>query len=210
MRKPFFVSLSTLLLAGCSLFGDRSGYEQPDYSVLATLGPSAEVRHYGPRLAAEATVEADSEENGRNDAFRLLFDYITGKNQPAASIAMTSPVATDSEPGTISMTAPVQTSESKGSASMRFFFPKGYSADTAPAPLDPRVKIIAVPEETLAVLTFSGSIREANVEKQRQVLAERLEGSEWHADGKPTAMFYDPPWTLWFLRRNEVAVPVSR
>ncbi|MFZ4748769.1 MAG: heme-binding protein [Sphingomonas sp.] len=21
---------------------------------------------------------------------------------------------------------------------------------------------------------------------------------------------YDPPWTLWFMRRNEVSIPVSR
>ncbi len=24
----------------------------------------------------------------------------------------------------------------------------------------------------------------------------------------PSAWFYDPPWTLWFRRRNEIAIPV--
>ena len=195
MRKPLAVSLTTLLLAGCSLFGDRSSYEQPDYTVLAPIGPSAEIRRYAPRLAAEATVEAESEESGRNAAFRLLFNYITGGNKPAESI---------------SMTTPVQTAAGTGTASMRFFFPKAYTADTAPEPLDPRIRIITLPAETMAVLTYTGSTGEDKASKQRAALSEMLESSDWQAAGPPSAMFYDPPWTLWFLRRNEVALPVTR
>ena len=210
MRKPLAVSLTTLLLAGCSLFGDRSSYEQPDYTVLASIGPSAEIRHYAPRLAAEATVEAESEESGRNAAFRLLFNYITGGNKPAESISMTTPVATGTQAETISMTAPVQTAAGTGTASMRFFFPKAYTADTAPEPLDPRIRIITLPAETMAVLTYTGSTGEDKASKQRAALSEILESSDWQAAGPPSAMFYDPPWTLWFLRRNEVALPVTR
>lgn len=38
-----------------------------------------EIRHYGPRLAAETTVEA-SEERARNEGFRRLARYIFGAN----------------------------------------------------------------------------------------------------------------------------------
>jgi hypothetical protein len=28
--------------------------------------------------------------------------------------------------------------------------------------------------------------------------------------GPPSLAQYDPPWTLWFMRRNEVMIPVAR
>jgi hypothetical protein len=202
------VSLSALWLAGCSVFGDRSSYEAPDYKVVESLGQESEVRVYAPRLAAEATVESKDPDTGRNAAFRLLFDYISGENQATESISMTVPVETKAGEK-IAMTVPVETVKASEAMSMRFFFPAQYNAQNAPQPLDPRVKIVELPETTVAVRTYSGSTGEQRLAKEQAALLSELEGTGWQPSGDPTAMFYDPPWTLWFARRNEAVIPVK-
>ncbi len=195
MLRATFLALGTVVLSGCSVFGIRSEYEQPGYTVAETLGDAIEVRRYDQRTAAEAVVEADDAMAGRSAAFRVLFDYITGANQPQAEIAMTAPVETASK-GT-------------GRVAMRFFLPSSYTPETAPRPTDPRVQIVAVPEETVAVLRFTGSTRPETVDGRKAELLGALERSNWQPSGEPVAYFYDPPWTIPFLRRNEVAVPVT-
>lgn len=209
MVRTIMVSLSALWLAGCSVFGDRSSYEAPDYTVLESLGSDAEVRSYAPRLVAEAAVEGQDPETGRNAAVRLLFDYISGKNQGAESISMTVPVETAAGEK-IAMTVPVETTKGSGATSMRFFFPAKYTAQNAPQPLDPRITILELPEATVAVRTYSGSTGEQSLKREQAALLKQLEGTAWEPSGDPTAMFYDPPWTLWFLRRNEAVVPVKQ
>ena len=203
------VFLSALWLAGCSVFGDRSGYEAPDYAVLERLGPETEVRRYAPRLVAEATVQSEDPDAGRNAAFRLLFDYISGKNQAAETISMTVPVETASGEK-IAMTVPVETADTGETMSMRFFFPAGYTLQNAPIPLDSRVTIQEMPETTVAVRTYSGSTSDARLRREQAALLGQLEDTPWKPSGDPTALFYDPPWTLWFARRNEAVVPVKR
>lgn len=199
-----------VLLSGCSLVGIRSGYEQPAYTVLDRIGERVEIRRYGNRLAAETTVAANDAEADRNEAFRILFDYISGANQGGSDVAMTAPVEVDSGAQKIAMTAPVETSAAEaGRYTMRFFLPGSYTKATAPEPTDPRVQIIEVPEATLAVLRFSGARDRERVKTRHGELIRALDGSGWSVTGAPTALFYDPPWTLPFLRRNEVAVPVT-
>jgi len=61
----------------------------------------------------------------------------------------------------------------------------------------------------MAVLRFTG-LRGADAIAARQAeLLERLESTAWKPIGPPLTWFYDPPWTIPFLRRNEVAVPVA-
>jgi hypothetical protein len=203
--------LSSLLLAGCSVFGVRSGTEEPPYELVARIGDDIEIRRYAPRLAAEAEVEAASEEAGRNAAFRPLFDYISGANRGAEKIAMTAPVAIDDAGGRkIAMTAPVATAPSgDGRYAMRFFLPASLTPQTAPQPTDPRVRVIEVPAELLAVLRFSGGASTSALDRRKAELLARLQGSDWRPAGDPISYLYDPPWTLPFLRRNEVAVPVA-
>ena len=210
MKSKLASAVCVLLVSGCTLVGIRSGYEQPTYTQVEDAGKGVEVRQYEARLAAQATVRADDEETGRDDAFRLLFDYISGANNRRSEIAMTTPVEFEEQAETISMTAPVETSSVEGSYTMRFFLPASYTPATAPVPTDARVELVEVPAETLAVLRFSGSRDESDVRIQQEELLRVVNASGWRAAGDPTALFYDPPWTLPFLRRNEVAVAVTR
>lgn len=193
------------------MFGIRSGYEQSAYTVIDRVNETIEVRQYRPQLVAEVVVEATDEKSGRSAAFRALFDYISGANRSQAKLPMTAPVETGAASEKIAMTVPVEAgAQPEGRYAMRFFLPADYTLETAPQPTDPRVSIRELPARTLAVLRFTGSTGADNVAGAMAEMEDALAGTTWRPSGTPTAMFYDPPWTIPFLRRNEVAVAVAR
>jgi hypothetical protein len=199
--------LSALALFACSTVGVRQA-EEPAYTVAAQLG-AVQVRQYGPRIAAETVVDGD-EEATRSAGFRRLAGYIFGANHGGSKIAMTAPVAQAAAGDTIAMTAPVgQTRDSAGRWRIRFFMPSSYTLATLPQPDDATVELVPVPPETFAVLRFSGTPSPEAVAARTADLVAALEGTAWRPAGEPVAWFYDPPWTLPPLRRNEVAIPVS-
>jgi hypothetical protein len=205
--------LAGLVSAGCSVFGDRSGYESSAYTVIDRPAPDLEIRTYAPRVAAEVRVPMGDWQS--DAAFRTLFRYITGANEGAQDVAMTTPVEMTprgaSDGADIAMTTPVESSEdADGMMRMQFFLPASYTVDTAPVPTDPAVAIVAVPEKRFAVRRFAGFGFESSVARETRALLADLSGAErWRAAAAPVAMFYDPPWTLPFFRRNEVAVAVE-
>lgn len=206
MSRPLASALSMLLLAGCSVVGVRDGTEEPKYRVLDRVG-EVEIREYGPRIAAETSIEAD-ELAARNAGFRRVAGYIFGGNKTQAKIAMTAPVSQSSEK--IAMTAPVsQTRDEAGRWVIRFFMPAGYTMGTLPTPNDPAVRLVEVPAETIAVLRFTGLGGVSAVAEKREALLGNLRTSRYRTVGLPMTWFYDPPWTVPFLRRNEVAVGVT-
>ncbi len=202
--QPFKL-LMALALSGCSVVGIRSGTEEPGYQSIARLGP-VEIRQYKPLLAASVMVPGD-EISARAAGFRRLAKFIFGANTTASSISMTAPVAQSS--ASIAMTAPVAQSATSGGWVISFYMPSRYTEATLPKPLDPGIYIHEVPGSTQAVIRFSGIPTAAAVASARATLLRTLTGSAWNPAGPPTDWFYDPPWTLPFLRRNEVAVPVN-
>ena len=184
----------------------RAETEEPRYTVVDKIGV-IEVRQYGPRLAAEVIVQGD-EEDARSNGFRPLADYIFGNNTAQAKIAMTAPVAQERSEK-IAMTAPVSQTREGAGWRVRFFMPAKYTRETLPRPNNPAVQIVELPGETMAVLRFSNSRSTEAVAKQTAVLLRGVEASRWLVVGAPVTWLYDPPWTLPFFRRNEVAVPVK-
>jgi len=179
--------------------GIRVGTEEPHHLSTPLTG-RVQLRRYGPRIAAETTVDAD-EERARNIGFRRLAGYIFGANHRSESIAMTAPVA---QGDTIAMTAPVAQSRS----TIRFYMPSKWTRDTLPAPDDDRVGLVKVPGETVAVLRFSGDRSPRAVATHTAELLDTLRANDIEVTGEPQAWFYDPPWTLPLRRRNEIAVTV--
>jgi len=182
--------------------------EEPPHTLVERVG-EIEIRQYGTRLAADVVVTGD-EDDARNKGFRLLADYIFGNNSKKSDIAMTAPVATEAARSEkIDMTAPVSTARGPGNTwRVRFFMPSKYTLETLPKPNNPAVEIVEVPGETMAVLRFSNSRSSKRIVEKTTELIRGLEQTRWVAAGEPVTWLYDPPWTLPFFRRNEVAVPV--
>lgn len=199
-----FSTLTLALLNGCSVFGIRSGYEQLAYTVIDKVD-DIEIRRYPSRMAAEvATLKND------NDSFMALFGYISGKNSADANVAMTTPVQVDKTSIKIAMTAPVETKNvGEDGTRMRFFLPRSFTAESAPKPTDPRIKIVSLPEETLAAITYSGSGSEERFQRESARLEKLLAATKWKPVAAPSFLGYDPPLTIPFLRRNEVVVKVE-
>ncbi|WP_428376517.1 SOUL family heme-binding protein [Lichenicoccus sp.] len=196
--------LSGLLTTGCSVFGIRTVHE-PSYTLVRTFGP-VQVRRYGPRVAAETVVEGD-EVRARGAGFERLAGYIFGGNRGRQSIDMTAPVAQSAR--SIDMTAPVaQARTGAGQWRVQFFMPAGSTLATLPLPDNPAVALVDVPPETVAVLRYAGTPTPARVGDAEARLLVALIGSGLRPDGKPFEWFYDPPWTIPALRRNEAVVRI--
>lgn len=200
-------ALGQVAEAGGTIVGIRAGTEEPDFTVERKIG-NVEIRRYGPRIAAETSIAAD-EDAARNEGFRRLARYIFGGNQSKTKIAMTAPVAQQPNEK-IAMTAPVATERGPGGEwVIRFFMPSKYTMDSLPTPNEDVVRLVPVPSETVAVLRYSGLISTASTESHARELLDTLRDNGIEPVGEPFSWFYDPPWTVPFLRRNEVAVAIA-
>lgn len=190
-----------------SVVGIRVGTEEPPHTS-RRLTDAVEIRRYSPRIAAQTTVDADEDE-ARQEGFRRLARYIFGGNGGKQKVAMTAPVS-QSPAGSkkIAMTAPVSSTPGNDGWVVRFFMPAEWTMDTLPTPDDDRVTLTEVPAETVAVLRFSGGRSRDDVEPQMAALVEALRAHGIEMLGEPMTWFYDPPWTLPRLRRNEVVVAI--
>lgn len=199
-------------------------YEGPPYEVLKSDG-KFELRSYKPRVVASVDVEGEYSQS-MNKGFGILAGYIFGKNVSRSKVAMTSPVLvsgaeTDAagaqkserqaEKEKIPMTAPVVVEGGTGgqAMTMRFFMPEKYSLSDLPTPVDERIKLSVLPQQTFVVVRFSGSWRQSEFDKQAEALQAYAAGAGLKTSGKPVSAFYNPPFTPPFLRRNEVLLPVQ-
>ena len=197
-----FAAIAAVLVTSTAM-----AIEEPRFNVLQKDG-SFELREYPPYIVAETRVEAGFEDAG-SLAFQRLFRYISGNNIAQQKIAMTAPV-TQSRGEKISMTAPVSQVADGNAYLVAFTLPSTYTLATAPQPLDPTVQIRAVPAQLIACWRYSGRWTESNYRDHEVLLRERINSRELIARGNPVLARYNPPFTPWFMRRNEVLIPVAR
>ena len=180
--------------------------ETPKYSVERTDGP-IELRLYAPRLMAEVTVKG-SRSSAINSGFRVLAGYIFGGNTGGAKLAMTTPV-TQAPGETLAMTTPVTQMGRDGSWVVQFMMPGSYTLQTLPKPKDDRIRFVPLPAQHQVVLTFSGFAGEGTLQAHESTLRSWARGQALNVTAGPYYYFYDPPWTLPWNRRNEVAFSVQ-
>jgi hypothetical protein len=207
--KLFLGTLMGLLAAGCSLFGVGSE-EQPNYKILSKED-NKEIRQYDSYIIAKTTITG-SFKDAQSKGFRILAGYIFGKNKSQQKITMTAPVIQKSESEKISMTAPVLISPNENKTwSMTFSMPSKFTLETLPIPTDERVKIEKVEGKLVAALTFSGFWNESINAKKAQELSDWMNGyKEYQISSPPMFAGYNPPWTLPFLRRNEMLIELIK
>lgn len=183
---------------------------EPGYQVVRQLG-EIEIRQYEPYAVAEVLINAPADEAG-NQGFRILAAYIFGKNKGERKLEMTAPVTQTPVPVPVKleMTAPVTLTPATGGYRVQFVLPKGVSAASAPAPIDLRVQLRDVPPLKMAVIRYTGFWTDANYNEHLNSLKEALRSADLHASGPPLYSRYDSPWTLWFMRRNEIWLPLDQ
>lgn len=200
-----FAVLVLLVIAAAAVIvgGEAVAYESPDYRVTSKLG-DVEIREYSPYLVAETTVDGTLE-NAGNQGFRILAKYIFGANRGSKKIAMTSPVTQEKGEGSrIAMTTPVTQERVGERFQVRFMMPPEYSRETLPVPNDARVVIREVPARTLAAIRYSGTWSKRNYDEHLAQLEATLRSEGLEPLGNPIWARYNPPFTPWFLRRNEI------
>ncbi|WP_160667497.1 SOUL family heme-binding protein [Pseudarthrobacter sp. ATCC 49987] len=175
-----------------------------------------ELRRYPAHVVAEVQVNATFDRAG-NAAFRHLFNYIGGNNTSRQAVAITAPVVQGfGPPQKLAMTAPVLQSgsltggEESTDFVVAFVLPAGMTAETAPIPTNPDVRIRTVPGSLAAALNFSGGGSKSAFGKRNQELQAALAAAGLTAVGLPRFARFDPPFKPWFLRRNEVLQDVEQ
>jgi SOUL heme-binding protein len=195
-----------LVLAAASVGPIMSNVEQPRYTVVERFG-DIEIRAYAPLIVAETEVTGIREMAIR-EGFRTIADYIFGNNVASREIAMTAPVIQQaSEP--IAMTAPVIQQGDGRTWAIRFVMPSRYTMESLPKPKNAAVWVKEMPGKRFAAIRFSGLPSEGNLKENTRRLNNFILEKEMDPISYPAYAFYNPPWTLPFLRRNEVLIEIA-
>ena len=199
--------IALILVVGVLAGPVMSNVEKPDYKVIQSE-QNIEIRQYEPMIIAEVEVDGKREDAIR-DGFRLLADYIFGNNTVQQVISMTAPVQ-QKENQKIAMTAPVQQQSMGKSWRMSFVMPSKYRLDSLPVPNNNRVRLKEILTKKFVVIEFSGTNSNENVTKHEIKLMNYIEANQINIIGSPKYAFYNAPWTLPFLRRNEVMIEIKQ
>ncbi|NPU65794.1 heme-binding protein [Bradyrhizobium sp. 83012] len=193
------IGLVVLALAGAAIAAGpiMSRVEHPRYDVVRRDG-AFEIRAYAPMIIAQAEVHG-ARKPAIEEGFRIIGGYIFGANQGKAKIAMTAPVQ---QQATVLTPAGNETGSDRWSVS--FVMPSSWTLDTLPPPADGRIKLSPVPAQRMVALTFSGSYSDGILADKTRELRDYAQRQGLTVSGAPLLAFYNPPWTLPMLRRNEV------
>jgi hypothetical protein len=194
-----------LALAAASWGPIVSNVEQPNYAVVESDG-KFEIRDYAPMIVAETDV-AGTREAAIREGFRTIADYIFGNNLTSRKIAMTAPV-TQQAGEKIAMTAPVTQQGDDHAWRITFVMPARYTMETLPKPKNTAVILKEVQGRRAAVIRFSGIASHENLQRYTAQLQSFIEVKSLNPISKPVYAFYNPPWTLPFLRRNEILIEI--
>jgi len=204
----WLIGVAGVLVLGAVLWGPLvSNVEQPKYALVESDG-NIQIRDYPAMIVAEAEVTG-AREQAISQGFRLIAGYIFGNNLSSQKVAMTAPVTQEANEK-IAMTAPVTQQGAGNSWLVRFIMPASYTMESLPRPKDPAVQLRQIESRRFAVIRFSGMAGEASLQRQTARLTQFLAARKLTALSAPSYAFYNPPWTLPFMRRNEVMIEIAR
>ena len=184
-----------------------SQVEQSPYTVISQNG-AIEVRDYPPMIVAEVITTGPRDQAIRS-GFRLLADYIFGNNQSQSAIPMTAPV-TQQSGESIPMTAPVTQTAVEGQWQTRFMMPAAYTMDSLPKPVKDQVQLRQVPPKRFVVIRFSGLPSDEDLKQEQNNLKSAIQSQNLTAISGPIYAFFNPPWTLPPMRRNEIMIEIEK
>jgi hypothetical protein len=178
------------------------GLDCPKYTVISS-GPKFEIRTYAPAVWATVNVTGVDYAVAQNEAFDVLFKYISGANVNKQKIEMTAPVRDQVFPGAGPFCA--------SSFLISFFVPFSLQANPVP-PTDPRVVIETTPETTYAVYTFGGFAKNytSTIVPNAVKLVDAVQAKGINVTTTPIIVSqYDSPFTI-INRHNEIWLQVVK
>jgi hypothetical protein len=205
MKRSIRIILAAAVIIIAAM--DAMAIEEATYKVVKKDN-KFEIRDYVPHILAETFVEGDFEEAG-NKAFNVLFGYISGDNRSREKLAMTAPVSQEPKGEKIKMTAPVGQQRVQESWAVSFMMPASYTLETLPEPEDPKVTLRQVPARRIAAVRYSGFWNEKGYLRYKLELESWISEKGYTIVGDPIWARYNAPFTPWFLRRNEILIPVD-
>jgi len=186
--KKIFLSISFIVyLILLFPYSNTMANEEPPHKVVHKTD-IYEVRHYPDRLVAQVINKGD------NNAFRKLFNYISGANNNSEKIKMTVPV-----------TQAIEDNE----LFMQFYLPSKYNKETTPIPTSSEIEVVTIEEGHFAVIKYSGRSSDKNFEKYSTILKQKLLEDKISIKGNAIRATYNSPFTLPMLRRNEAMFEVN-
>ena len=210
MRTKWKISILIIvivLFGAISIGPIMSNVETPGYEVMQSQD-KIEIRQFKPMVIAEVKISGHRE-NAISEGFRVLADYIFGNNIVQQTIAMTAPVQQQAS-RKIAMTSPTQLQSEKDSWLVSFIMPSEYSLDTLPKPTNNRINIKRIPSKKFVTITFSGTNSNENLKIHEKKLEKFIRAKNISVTGTSKYAFYNPPWTLPLMRRNEVMIEVQQ
>ena len=202
LGRAFWAAVLALLGAGNAM-----AVEEAEYTVVLKE-ERFEVREYKPYIVAETIVDGDFEDAG-DEAFGRLFKYISGNNKSRQNVEMTAPVGQVAESQKINMTSPVGQKQLEGRWAVSFMMPASFTLETLPEPKDQNVILRQVPARHMAAVRYSGFWSEEGYMRNKAKLEAWIGEKGFNTVGEPVWARYNPPFMPWFLRRNEILVPIG-
>jgi len=195
MNKKYILIASVVLIIilGCILVGPiMSNVEKPKYHVISSQ-ENIEIRKYNPMIIALVEAQGERKEAIKG-GFKILADYIFGNNKSKEDIPMT---------------APVRQQKFQENWQISFIMPSEYNMETLPQPNNKNISLKELPSKKYIVINFSGMISDQNIALHEEKLKKYTLENEMHILSSPIYAFYNPPWTLPFMRRNEIMIEIN-
>jgi len=178
--------------------------QEPSYSLLKKEG-SIEIRHYSSLIIAQVDVKGERK-SAIQTGFKILANYIFGNNNVHKKIAMTAPVMQQG----LNQHPPIDNlPNAKDAWAIRFVMPSLYSIETLPKPINEAIEIVGVPNKKYAVIRFRGLSQSSNLDEHEAILRAYIVKHQLKVIGEVIYAFYNPPWILPFLRRNEILLEIE-
>ena len=189
----FLLFFAVLILAIYGISG-MTKINEWDYKILEDFG-DIEIVERKSSIVAEVKAEGRRKE-AIKIGFRKLSNYVFGDNNEEEEIGMTVPVLQ-------------QNIDSFKLWSVRFIMPDNYSMTSLPKPDDNDISILELEPAKFIVLKFSGTVDGSII--RRNIISLMAFAREKKIDTKEEAIIalYSPPWTLSFLKRNEIMIKIE-